>query len=384
MRKTIIFTVCILILLFAWPSLGMTDTEKCKVCHGTIIPIPRSELTKNCNVCHITHGCDQNCLPVPLPAPEKIHQIHTDAGRRQPPVYGGCSECHQSPVVCTNCHNSHKNVNISVNDTNASTCTNCHGNLPQPMGHEDFRKSLSENKHQWMTCYTCHVSPYKIGKDYKFELGFKNLFVTPIDNSIGLCKICHSSQYEMLQINEHGKSGDKCIDCHNPHTTQLGGLKFQTTPKETPTNVSTKVESTSKWITTKIPLLNNIFAVYIIIILIIVTIAEYILSRKEEGTKIAYNLIKIKEKEDILKTLEIELENQNIESLNSVLEERGIHILGMTMVKYKDKEEYIYKYVLFVGTDDSIISEDDEKDIIGTLSSMDNVKSAIFTDKYEL
>lgn len=384
MTKIIIFTVCILLYLLTQPSLAMTDTEKCKTCHGTIIPIPKQELLKNCDVCHITHGCDKNCLPVPLPPPEKIHKIHEDAGRRQPKVYGGCSDCHKSPVVCTNCHNSHKNVNISANDTNATVCTNCHGNLPKPMGHGDFRKSISENKHQWMTCSTCHIRPYKIEKDYKFELGFKDLLVTPINDSIGLCKICHSFQYERLQINEHGKQGDKCINCHNPHTTQLGGPKFQTTPKETPANISSKVQSTREWITTKIPLLNNVFAVYIIFILIIVAISEYLLSRHEEGTKLVHHIVKIQEREDFLRTLEIELLNQNIENLNSLLEEMGIHILGMTMEKqHKDKEEYVYKYVLFVGTD-NIISEEDEKGITDAISSISNVKSVVFTDKYEL
>lgn len=389
MRKNaIIFIVCILILLSIQSSMGITDTVKCKDCHGTIDPIPRSQLTKNCNVCHITHGCSQNCVPIPYPPSKKIHDVHTDAGRRQPTVYGGCTECHQSPVVCTNCHNSHKNVNLSVNDTNASICVSCHGKLPQPGGHEDFRSSLSGNKHQWMTCETCHINPYKIGEFFKFELHFKDLFSAPIDNSTGLCKICHSFQYERLKVGVHGKPEDQCISCHSPHTTQLGGPKFKIVPKETPINVSEKVESASKWVTTKVPIFGNPLAVYIIFIVIIVVIAEYLLSRHEEGTKLTYDMVKIQEKEDVLKTLEVKLKDQNIESLNSILEYNGIHILGMTMVKGKIKEEGeekdIYKYVLFVSTGDKIIDEKGEKDIVDAISSISSVKSVEFTDKYEL
>lgn len=385
MRKFIIFTVCILILLSVRPSFGITDTEKCKYCHGAIEPI--SKPTKDCLSCHHTHAAPPNCCQPSIRDPEKVHKIHKAAGGEvlsKP----GCNRCHQTPVVCTNCHNSHENINLSVNDTSATICTDCHGKLPQPRGHEDFRGSLSENKHKWMTCDTCHLNPYKIGKDYKFELSFKDLFITQINDSNGLCKICHSFQYERLQADIHGKSDDKCVNCHNPHTTQLAGPKFQITPKETPVNISEKTESTKNWITTKIPILNNPFTAIIIFIVIVVVIAEYLLSLHEEGMKVTYSMIKVQEREDFLKTLEIKLKNQNIENLGNMLSEKGVHILGMTMAKEKIKEEDvsidIYKYVFFVSTDDKIIDEKDEKDIIDAIASIDNVESVEFTDKYEL
>lgn len=396
MRKNvIIFIVFIFILLSVRSSLGAIDVDKCKDCHGKIAPIPSSKITKDCLVCHHTHAMPNNCCQPKTRVPEEVHNIHLDAGRLVSKTYGDCSRrCHQSPVVCTTCHNSHDNVNLSVNDTNASVCTNCHGQLPQPKGHEDFRGSLSENKHKWMTCNTCHLNLF--GENYKFELHFKDLFVTSIDNSIGLCKICHSSQYEKLKVGIHGKPDDKCISCHNPHTTQLGGPKFQktATPKEAPTNISEKVESASKWITTKVPILNNSFALFIIIIVIIAVIAEYLLSIHEEGTKVAYNMIKVQEKEDTLKTLEIKLKSGNIDYINSILIDQGINILGMTMSKEKAKEDGkdgedgeekdVYKYVLFINTVDKIIDEKGEKDIIDIITSISDVNSAEFTDKYEL
>lgn len=401
-KKFIIFIVCIFILISIRSSLGITE-EKCKECHGKIVPIPSSKITKDCLICHETHGMPINCCQPKSRVPEKVHDIHADAGKLVSKSYGDCSRrCHQSPVPCTTCHNSHENIDVDIKDTSATICINCHGKLPQPGGHEDFRNSLSENKHKWMTCDTCHLDNYKIGENTRFGLHFKDLFTTTIDNSIELCKICHSFQYERLGAGIHGKQGDKCIDCHNPHTTKSGGIKFQKaeSPKDTSTNISEKINSVRKAIMTKVPILNNSFAVSIIFIVMVVVIAEYLLSRHEEGTKVAYNMVKIQEREDILKTLEVKLKNGNIDNINNILVDRGIHILGMTMLKEKSKEKedgggkgeygiegeseekYIYKYVLFLGN--KVIDEKDEKDIIGAISSIDGIKSVEFTDKYEL
>lgn len=374
-KLVIILIISALIFLFLQLPSGAIELGRCKECHEAVEPIPSSIIVKDCNVCHDNH----NMPPPEIRDPGTVHKKH-DAmwgiGSRE-----RCGpSCHKFPPDCTKCHNIHK----AIVQKNISNCNDCHGKIPQPTGHNDFRDALSNSKHAWMNCETCHINIY-VDNFYGYELRFKDLFSVQINESNLLCKICHSSQYEQLKDNIHGTKDKKCVDCHNPHTTKLTGPKFQLTPKETPpVNITTRFESTKKWIITKVPILDNPMVVSIIIIVIIVTIAEYILSRQEEGTKTAYNMIKIQSKEDTLKTLEVRLIDKNIDIINEMLEESGINVLGMTMTKEKGKEEEngsdIYKYVIFADIDKNI----NDNDLIDKISSSSNVKSADLTDKYEL
>lgn len=379
-----IFVVSVFIFISARTSSGAVDLSTCSNCHGTIKPIPSYNLTKNCLRCHDTHGTPKGCCQPKIRDSEKVHEIHAEAGKKVPQNYENCVNCHQSPVSCINCHNSHDNIKLNASDIdNFTICTDCHGQLPQSGGHEEFRESLSKYKHNWTSCNTCHVSPYKDATGvYKFDLHFKNLFKTSIDNSIELCKICHSLQYEKLKEGNHGEIGSKCVDCHNPHTTKLTGPEAIITPTETPVNISTKVESAKGWITEKVPILNNPVALVIVAIILASIVFEYVLSKYEVGTKTAYNMIKISAKEETLKTLEVKLKNQNIDIVRRILEEFGFNILGMTMKKDEDKEEY--KYVIFVDTRKLIMNENDENNLINRVSSESDTKSVEFTDKYEL
>jgi hypothetical protein len=119
----------------------------------------------------------------------------------------------------------------------------------------------------------------------------------------------------------------------------------------------------------------------VILLIIFATVAEYILSKDEEGKKTAYNTIKVHEDEKTLKTLEIKLKNQDISIINDMLEANGAKVLGMTMTK---EEEYgditTYKYVIFANIENPI----NESVLIGKIAIMENVKSASFTEKYEL
>lgn len=383
-----------IIYLLSQPSLAI-DTEKCKGCHGAIKPIPKYNLTKNCSACHGMHATDEEPK---IRNPEYVHAIHKDAGKtvRQ----SACLICHQSPLECTKCHNSHDNLidsikrviagNIVNKSQNVSikipSCIDCHGNLPQPKGHEDFRNALLSSKHKWMTCDTCHLNPYTIEDDYKFELRFKNLLVASIDDSIKICRICHSSIYDKLIDGTHGAENKTCINCHNPHTTQLTGPKFQMVkPTETPANISVKVTKSKDWLFEKIPILNNPTLIMIILILIFVFSSEYILSRHEEGQKVAYNMVKFKAGEETLKILEVKIKNQDINFVNQILKEHG-NILGMTMSTEEDKEDpssNIYKYVIFIDVNKPM-DEIEESDLMNKISSLNDIRSAELTDKYEL
>lgn len=378
-----LIVIFVLISLFARLSLGAIEIEKCKDCHGTIKPIPSYDLTKNCLTCHDTHGTPRGCCQPNTRDPEKVHDIHANAGKK---VTKGsdCTRCHQSPVSCTNCHGSHSNMVLNVNDTNSSICTDCHGKLPQIGGHEEFRNSILKYKHNWTNCGTCHLSPSKdpITGIYEFKLHFKDLLTTTMGDSTSLCKICHSPQYEKMQEGGHGASSNKCIDCHNPHTTKLSGPEAIVIPKETPVNISTRVESSKEWAFENIPILNNTVALIIIAIILVAMVSEYILSKYEKGTKVAYNMVKVQAGEDTLKTLEVKLKDQNIDTVRKILEEYNINIIGMTMKKEEDKEEY--KYVIFIDTGKLIMDEKGENDLINRISSGTDIKLAEFTDKYEL
>lgn len=386
-----IFIILALIFLLSQPSLGIESTT-CKECHGYVKPL--DSITKDCSICHNQE--DHQDLPSSRDR-EYVHWRHSQY------VYltqERCTICHQKKPDCTKCHNSHEivkrdgtqNAKLNVARTNATQttfnatnisniadCTNCHGALPTPLGHADFRGALSTSKHQWMNCRTCHINSYITGKGNNFELHFKDLLTVPIDDSIDLCKICHSKQYKELKYGTHGTVDKKCVDCHNPHTTKFGATA-KITPKETPVNISSRVESATDWITTKVPILKNTVALIIIFLVIAMTIAEHILTKDEEGKRTAYNTVKIRGNEDKLKTLEIKLKNQNIGLINEILEISDIGVLGMTMTQEEDKDINIYKYVIFVNMDKPI----DEKILIDKIVTMDNVKSAIFTEKYEL
>ncbi len=393
-----IFTMLILIFLFPQTSLGV-NTEQCKDCHGYVKPLGR--ITNDCTNCH-----DQMDHHDP-PSIRDRDFVHWKHSQYTFLTQERCTICHYQNPNCTNCHDTHEIVpdanikNLKLNATqetssisnksnvsnklsvsnklNVSNCIGCHGPLPRPLGHSAFRDALAGSKHSWMNCRTCHLNSYIMGKGNNFELHFKDLLTVPIDDSIDLCKICHSLQYNKLQNSEHGSPGKKCVDCHNPHTTDFRGSEIAA-PKET-VNISKEVGSATDWISTNVPIVKNTTALYVIILIILATISEHILSKDEEGKKTAYNTIKVHDSEDTLKTLEIKLKNQNISVVNDILDANGISILGMTMTK---EEEYgditTYKYVIFGNMTKPI----DEDVLIKEIVTNDNVTKATFTDKYEL
>ena len=418
---TVLIAATALIFLFAQLSRAV-EIEQCQGCHATVKPM-KPPLTKDCLNCHSNHDSGQPTVT----DPDSVHGIHSHT--LKPSARSCGSTCHLGIITCTNCHNFHErgnkpqkgendsigNITLQYNNVNITNCISCHGQLPQPKGHDNFRNALSVSKHKWMNCRTCHIN------DNNFELHFKDLLSISINDSINLCKICHSLQYNELKEGRHGAGNKTCIDCHNPHTTQFSGPNFQIIPKITPTiNLSTSIDTTMgntrQWLVKNIPMLNNPIAVFIIILVIVITISEIVLSNKETGTKIVHNMVKIQENDDILKTLEIRLKNNEINSVNDILERNGVHILGMTMSKEEGKERAsdIFKYVIFIDVtkpktfylenfdknidleenlDENFNEKFDEKfdrtfentiknEILSELK--DNVKSFNLTDKYEL
>lgn len=375
-----IFVILAMIIFLSQSSLAI-DVTQCKVCHGSVKPMSEP-LTKDCMVCH-GEQAGHFGTPPDTRVPQTVHAIH--GSDRKVSDLKACKECHHDyPVECFNCHNMHDNTgSVQISGINTSVCTDCHGQLPTPEGHSDHRDALSNSKHKWMNCQTCHINKYSnanaSGKtDVGFYLHFKDLTSIPINSSINLCRICHSLQYTELKAGTHGGMNKTCVDCHNPHTTSLSGSIVQVTPKVPPANISTTIDSAGTWITTQVPILKNNIALSIIIIIVAMTVGEYILSIEEKGKKTAYHTVKIQADEDTLRTLEVTLGEQNIDAINDKLAVNNIDIMGMTMTK--DEEINTYKYVIFVNIKYII----DEDSFIDQLLAMRDVRSAEFTDKYEL
>lgn len=377
-KKIVIILILISIISLTRLSLADVDPGKCMDCHAVVKPLVT--ITKDCLVCHQSHAVPKGCCdPKPHTTAQTAHKKHENAGEGKP-QNGFCNRCHISPVGCKNCHNSHEIVkaNINKNDNrNFSDCLICHGMLPNPAGHDDFGNALSSSKHNWMNCGTCHLPLNSTATGLDIELHFEDLITTPINNSINLCKICHSLQFDQLKKGTHGESNETCTECHNPHTTSLSSPKFEVT-KETENkenfNASTALDSTEKWITDKVPLLQNPTTVFIIFLAMLTAVSEVILSKKEEGKKTAYNMVKIHANEETLKTLEIKLKNiDSMYSVNKILSDCG-NILGTTMVKENGAE---IKYIVFIDIDNI-------ENSINKISVMDDVKSVEVTDKYEL
>jgi hypothetical protein len=395
----LIFLILISIISLARSSLANVDPGLCRDCHGAVKPL--SPVTKDCMDCHQHHGDVDD--PKPSTSADKAHNIHQNTWDSSTQK-GYCTDCHTSPIDCKKCHNTHETVNKSGNN-NISNCASCHGALPDPRGHSNFRGALSDSKHNWMNCQTCHL-PLNATSGFNIELHFKDLLVTPINNSIFLCKICHSLEYNELKKGTHGSVNTTCVDCHNPHTTSLSGGTGPTVGSRTMqsgtkpgaadiqvndntgnsnTNISSvtksitsAINSSGDWLTDKVPILQNPFALGIILIVLLATCTDVILTKHEEGKKVAYSMVKIQAGEDTFRTLEIKLRNMDsINSVNKVLSASGT-IMGTTSMKEKD---YGLKYVVFVDVPNA---DTNIESMMAEISAIDGVESAEVTDKYEL
>jgi hypothetical protein len=402
MEKKLILTFLVLISIISLTrsSLANVDPSFCKDCHGAVKPL--TTLTKDCMACHGQHGYGQTD-PKPTTTADMAHNIHQNTWDSSTQT-GYCTTCHTSPVDCTNCHNTHDIVNKS-GKIDISYCISCHGALPTPTGHSNFRSALSGSKHIWMDCKTCHL-PLNFTSGLNVKLHFKDLIATPINNSIELCRICHSPEYNGLKKGAHGtvnvSANVTCVDCHNPHTTSLSssvgptigprnmtrtvplssatGILTNTGNSNTTTTdgISAVIDSTGKWLTDKVPFMNNPFAISIILIVMLATYADVALTKHEEGKKVAYSMVKIQAGENTFRTLEIKLKDmQPIDSVNKVLSGIGT-VLGTTSIKENNSG---LKYVVFVDVPNA---NDNMESMISEISAISGVESAEVTDKYEL
>lgn len=339
--------------IWANPTLAQQNVtpSNCSACHGAVEP---TSSLKNCQSCHSGHtGSEPQTTD-----PNVVHRIHPSAGAYIGSERKFCLKCHKTPD-CSDCHNSHPRL------SNKTECNSCHGGLPDPKGHEDVRSFLRAGKHAWMnSCLTCHA------KD-KDKLQFSTL-TTDMKNSTELCRICHPIEYRKMLEGTHGTANKKCINCHEPHLTNIIG---EVKAAQTQSNQSLW-ESIGK-LTEGIPLLKNPLVLIILIIIIVAAGSEYILTRHEKEKVVMSDLLKITGDVGSAKAMEIELANEFfVHNLMDVIKERNVGILGMTLHR-----EPKIKLVLFLDFSKANVSQDTLLNFINNLKGV--VVSAEYSEKYE-
>ena len=352
------------------------ELEECKECHDGIVSIASSDITKDCLTCHDTHGTPKGCCQPVIKSSVEVHDIHADAGQTVP-KNSDCAKCHQSPVGCITCHNSHDDI---IANGSSDICIDCHGSLPVPRGHANFRKTIAESKHRWTgnNCNTCH--------GYDYTLNFKNLMTVDIEDSDSLCNICHSyrhGQYVGIVSNASSEYDSECVNCHNPHSTNSTGPGLELAYEESDINISISrtFNSAINMLTEKVPILKNPVLVTMIIIVILASIFEYVLSAHDKDTKVTSSLIRVQYDEALLKTLEIKSTNQKVLNITDLLESHSIYMLGMTIDKISSGDAILYKYVIFIDIGKSDIAK---KGLLDMINALEGTVSVDLTNKYEL
>lgn len=187
--------------------------KKCQECHGRITPLTEPFILESkCKKCHGAEG------PPRIPSPDSAHRTHSNritslvSGSS---ADGDCFDCHQrGGVDCQRCHKLHPELEPGGELDNESCTENCHGNLPEPLGHNSKRGRFDSSKHSWMSdCSTCHSD----GSVHRFE--FKDISQYSRAEVSDFCKICHSKDAEK---HDQGQlEAFTCPDCHNPHRTNI-------------------------------------------------------------------------------------------------------------------------------------------------------------------
>ncbi len=159
-----------------------------------------------CDACHTDKNGKSAKLKMEMP--KLCYSCHTDYEKNDfihGPVAAG---------ACTLCHSPHESPNprLLITSTINELCTMCHTEKG------DMLKS-GENIHPPVkdSCINCH--------DPHSE---KNLFQLKADRKKDLCLMCHVDKKERITNSKrkHGaiEMGDKCIGCHNPHSSKQGKL----------------------------------------------------------------------------------------------------------------------------------------------------------------
>lgn len=343
------------------------NQSDCSYCHkyaGTPVPEPNEE---KCSICH---GAHQSEIP-PLRGVDDRHLIH---GSPLNTKSGSCAGCHKI-ASCSDCHNSH--VEVEANLSNG--CESCHGGLPSPQGHGDFRAGFESGRHIWMrSCSACHSTN-------KERINFSNLYAASIVNKTEItafCSICHSPQAEKMKEGTHGDKGNNCTECHNPHTTKLTEAGFELSFRQDIANSTFLNLSSIKKAVGQIPVVRNTSLLIILVLIVCAAGFEYVLTRHEKGETIMADNVRIVHEAKYSKVLEVDAEGvESIGSILDVLASMKVNVLGVTMKNAMIDAKPVRRFVLFLdfsGIDNARIKEEILENIA------EKVISARYSDGYEI
>jgi hypothetical protein len=134
-----------------------------------------------------------------------------------------CIECHQKELdihsfeeSCYACH-SEDMTSLRVTETIYSESEEINSNCIEC--HSDKFIELEEGNHgvQGFDCIDCHT-PHPTGTSVESFSWEKSI---PIVKSSELCEQCHTTIYESWKEGAHGNINLGCVDCHDPHITEI-------------------------------------------------------------------------------------------------------------------------------------------------------------------
>lgn len=308
--------------------------------------------------CHDAPHGSTAIIPV-SPGPVKVHKKHNRLGYLPQEK---CKKCHKPSdlIQCSDCHGNH-----TEQITTETPCIECHESLPTPFGHSIQREQFKAGNHSWMLdCSACHT-----GRNLKFE----DIMVVPINNSLPLCSVCHSQQYKEMKSDDHGKSSDTCIYCHNPHDTEMqGGSNFSIeTPRINASGILIEIRET--------PIIGNPLFLIIFFVIVFSIVYEYKFATPEKGKVLMADNIRLNAIKEYSKALEIFLAGPETEAVKVILREienKNVQLIGMTM---KAEPSMVVMFLDFSNTDAT------SEDLLDSLTELkENVVSAEYSEKYEI
>ena len=140
-----------------------------------------------------------------------------------------CKDCHQKEMIihsfeesCLSCHN---NDMTSLNITNTIISETEEINTNCIDCHNDKFKEVEVNDHgkPGLECQDCH-KPHPTGSNPEI-LSWEETI--PIEESTILCNTCHPVQYTSWKEKNHGDPDLDCTSCHDPHV-ELKQIKAST------------------------------------------------------------------------------------------------------------------------------------------------------------
>jgi len=179
-----------------------------------------------------------------------------------------------------------------------------------------------------------------------------------------------------MSLGEHGEDGNKCVACHNPHTTYSVGVAMFASETVgfdwNRLNGTSIINGTKSIFSSK-----NGLIIAIICVLGIVSVSEYLMTRHEKDQIILTDNLRIVHDKEHSEVLQIEvLTLSAVDQIFDSIERMDIKVLGATI-----KQSRHNILVLFL---DFSISTTSKEELLENVNEFRNVISVEYSDNYEI